>query len=341
MFPGTNSGRLIFVDNAKAIGIFLIVLGHTYCLDGFIEKLIHSFHVPLFFFLSGILIKETTLKLNFIHYLSRYTRRLVVPYFIFGILSYIFWLATRTFKRDAAEFLSLKFYEPLIDLCYGAYDHIYVNEPLWFFTCLFSATIIFYFVSKISNKILFGLVIILLGIIGTETHKIILFHLPWNIELATVAVVFIVLGYLTKTTNCFHNRYNMATPIVLMTVCGVLNLFIVEYNGRVSMMYMNFGESTILYFAAAVFGIITTLCISKLIPQNAIFLWLSKNTLIIFATHKITLNIIMGIAVFVFNLPISQPGRIWIGILYTFLSISMCIPFVYIINKFSPWAIGN
>jgi fucose 4-O-acetylase-like acetyltransferase len=49
----TITNRINWIDIAKGIGIFLVVLGHT----GIPVKLsywIYSFHMPLFFFISGM-----------------------------------------------------------------------------------------------------------------------------------------------------------------------------------------------------------------------------------------------------------------------------------------------
>src|SRR5471030_1775734 len=51
------------IDIAKGIGIILVVLGHNWLIthdkDGFLFRAIYSFHMPLFFFLAGIFLKET------------------------------------------------------------------------------------------------------------------------------------------------------------------------------------------------------------------------------------------------------------------------------------------
>ncbi|MEO7862090.1 MAG: acyltransferase family protein [Nitrospirales bacterium] len=51
------------VDIAKGLGILLVVFGHNWIVlheKGELFRVIFSFHVPLFFFLSGIFFKETT-----------------------------------------------------------------------------------------------------------------------------------------------------------------------------------------------------------------------------------------------------------------------------------------
>ena len=50
--PANTSDRVEWIDAAKGIGIILVVLGHIW-LIGPGQKIINSFHMPLFFFLSG------------------------------------------------------------------------------------------------------------------------------------------------------------------------------------------------------------------------------------------------------------------------------------------------
>lgn len=47
-----DNGRIAWVDIAKGLGIFLVVLGHTYRKNP-VQNWIYSFHMPLFFILSG------------------------------------------------------------------------------------------------------------------------------------------------------------------------------------------------------------------------------------------------------------------------------------------------
>ena len=51
--------RVLYIDIAKGIGILLVVLAHN-DLSGYhpyLHRLIYAFHMPLFFFLSGIFFK--------------------------------------------------------------------------------------------------------------------------------------------------------------------------------------------------------------------------------------------------------------------------------------------
>lgn len=55
--------RNVTIDIMKGIGIILMVVGHSGC-PSFLRNFIYTFHMPLFFMISGYLITES--KLNVI-----------------------------------------------------------------------------------------------------------------------------------------------------------------------------------------------------------------------------------------------------------------------------------
>ena len=55
----TIPNRLNWIDWAKALAIIFVVYGHTPAEKGdFLHNYITSFHMPLFFFISGFLTKK-------------------------------------------------------------------------------------------------------------------------------------------------------------------------------------------------------------------------------------------------------------------------------------------
>ena len=86
-----NNKRLDYLDVAKGIGILLVILGH--CQLGRIGRahsLIYSFHMPLFFFLSGFVYKDYEIKI----FLKKKIRGLLLPVIVFSCiytLYKIFW----------------------------------------------------------------------------------------------------------------------------------------------------------------------------------------------------------------------------------------------------------
>lgn len=49
--------RILYVDIAKFVGITLMVIGHS-GLTGYLENWIYAFHMPFFFLISGMFMKD-------------------------------------------------------------------------------------------------------------------------------------------------------------------------------------------------------------------------------------------------------------------------------------------
>lgn len=75
-----------YIDTVKAVGIFLVILGHHQTI---FTQYIYSFHMPLFFFLSGIFHKNYNSYRNFF---EKKIKLLIIPYFFFAITLFLFWL---------------------------------------------------------------------------------------------------------------------------------------------------------------------------------------------------------------------------------------------------------
>jgi fucose 4-O-acetylase-like acetyltransferase len=56
-----GNGRIFWIDFAKVLGIIMVVMGHMQ-LEENIINIIFSFHMPLFFFLSGFIDKNRNIK---------------------------------------------------------------------------------------------------------------------------------------------------------------------------------------------------------------------------------------------------------------------------------------
>lgn len=78
----TGGGRLTWVDAAKGVGILLVIAGHVWWRPGPVHRAIYAFHMPLFFILSGYMVKpQPTLRLA-----ERQLRSLMVPFVAFSLI---------------------------------------------------------------------------------------------------------------------------------------------------------------------------------------------------------------------------------------------------------------
>lgn len=117
--------RVQWIDYAKGIGIFLVVLGHTIrgivgnsilestALVQFVDRWIYAFHMPLFFLISGLFVQRSLQK-PFNTFIVDKFQVLAYPYFVWSILQGILQLATYGKLKTSEAWLSLLkiIYEP-------------------------------------------------------------------------------------------------------------------------------------------------------------------------------------------------------------------------------------
>lgn len=80
-----RKNRIEYIDIAKAFAIFCVVLGHTVSSDTFLKTVLYSFHMPVFFMLSGMVMQKKG-EFSLGVYLKKKARLLLVPYFLWGVI---------------------------------------------------------------------------------------------------------------------------------------------------------------------------------------------------------------------------------------------------------------
>ena len=186
--------RNVILDNARGIGIFLVILGHTLLLEyNKLVEIIYFFHMPLFFFLSGMsLYYSFKHKLNFKDYFVKKFKSIMNPYFIFSLLTFLYWaLFERNFRINNVPILNTFINIFLGFVNGGLYSF---NSVMWFLPCLFIIEIMFYFLIKLKNKnkVLICFTFLILGYFLSK-HSILL---PFGLELAFIGIFFTCSGYI-------------------------------------------------------------------------------------------------------------------------------------------------
>lgn len=151
------------IDVMRGIGILLVVVGHATTIP-IVTGGIYSFHMPLFFFLSGLLFKDRnyTTAGEIQHDFWEWTgirhkfRAYIVPFVFLYLGSYLWWLFVEGTFRPLEE----KWYMPLLDLVTMSkeFSGMAPNRPLWFLPCLFCVEVLFAILYRIlyRHKLLWG-----------------------------------------------------------------------------------------------------------------------------------------------------------------------------------------
>lgn len=141
-------GRIKWVDAAKALGIFLVFWGHVLYsgseVASIINRAIYSFHMPMFFILSGYVLKPDSK--SFKEYLKNKVKRILLP----ALIVYIFTLPLYFYSLD---YSTVTAYSIIVQVFYVIGTCAY-NVPIWFFFCMFQVLMVSKLIdlSNASNK---------------------------------------------------------------------------------------------------------------------------------------------------------------------------------------------
>lgn len=350
-----HSQRIIYLDACKAFGIYLVYYGH------FIEKLyfagtkflflelklIYSFHVPLFFFLAGILWKQDNSALWVVFFKKVKTR--LLPVVFFSLITIPFFLLWDKLPINLL-LEKVKFY--------------YIGQPklnwvTWFLICLFSLELMLAVLSNIIQldrlvKVpAFILLLFIVGWLSTETpiRTALANKFPiniWFLNEAFVACGFYLTGFwvrpiLEKTTHWFFNVFGCITTGALLTIFFNLNQGPFFDKHAIVLMNASSHGNYILFIGTAFLGIAMIIFLSRLISYKEFksLNYIGRNTLLYMGLNGICLHfldvkVIYKIGYFPDNLVSSNIY----AFIYVAIVMTLFIPVIWILKKTVPkWII--
>ena len=265
-----------WVNNLKVIGIIAVVLGHIASPFG---AFIYSWHMPLFFIISGFFIN---VELDCKTFIFKNFNRLIVPYFIFcfiGIL--IEELKRELLNRDPLDIIyTIK--NMLLFMDSGALSGHY-GQVLWFLPTLFFSKIIFFLLIKFIKNAIFILLLCF-------TLFVLSFHLElfFSLDESINVIIFILIGfYIYKISDKL---------IFLISFFSIVFLFIILYFGNIPILDIankNYSEPIInLIWATCL--ILVLISLSKILQikkLQAYFDIIGLHTMLIYLIHPYTNNI--------------------------------------------------
>lgn len=331
-----------WINSLRAVGIVLVVLGHTLGINEGVEKFIYSFHMPLFFFISGLVLTSTQLSKTWPDAVLHYGRRLLMPYLLFSLLTYLPWvLFSRHYGADAA--LDLEIWRPLLGTIYGigVDGWLQHNAMLWFFPCLFVVHLLFRVVYRLWFLPLWGryLVIALLAGLGFLLPSILPMRMPWGFEIALIALPFYALGQACVSGATRQPRIGSNTALLGFFFAAV-QLICIALNGRVDMNFISLGNP-LLFYLGAVSGIGALGCLVAFLPPLSMMNRLADAAIIAFPLHRTLFSLFSAFGLLLFHDLQAFKLSVWGSISYTVLALLVSVLLLPWVRRLFPAFIGG
>lgn len=254
----------------------LVILGHTNGIPSALHTIIYSFHMPLFFIISGLVFnKEKYSACSVLTFIRHKGRQYLLPYFVFSFANLVLvYLWNIVFYRTSLSLSQILSYIKGILYCYANTDHMPNCSPIWFLMCLFWASILFYLINKYAKKHATFIAVISM-LISYTLYLFVDIRLPWNLPTAFMAVFFMQIG-LEMQQKQFHHKYIVAFFFAVGVFSALLNNSVVGLNENTYGNLLLFLLSAILLSVALI-----TTCRSKALSNCRCFSWLGEHTLLI------------------------------------------------------------
>lgn len=339
-----DKNHILWVDYAKFIGIFMVVLGHLlanktavhYGLNAKpLYNFIYLFHMPLFFIISGYLYKQK----DKIHNLQGLLYGILIPYILYQLIYLPLSVGCLCFKYHYPFISTL--IKNIIGIITGdGYNtsHFYsVCVPCWFLVTMLHIRIIFNYI-KITPLHLF--IISIFSFILLKILLILNIDLYFCLDNTLYAIPFFSIGYYAKEVlkdnkNIYDYKKWLIQICENFIIIGTM-LFIIKINGTTSMNLkisnMN-NYSLFLSYFAGILGTLLIYNISRFIKRTNNFVQVvSQNTLFIIFSHCVIIYILNAFNCFkVFSLSTSTIINIALAIIFAIFI--LCINYL-VISKF-------
>lgn len=277
--------RNIGIDAIKGYGMLLVIAGHmNYALIGnTFFTLIYSFHMPLFFFLSGYLF-TSKLHIPYIDFVKKRAKALLLPYVLFFIISalYGYFIRPLLSKTEFPHMNMVDMMEALFLSGGKLTDVLLYNFPLWFLPLLFISEILFYWFVKINRKdVIIGLLIVI--ILVTEFYQMqVIGRPPFHINVLPISVIFMIIGWLAK--NIMPKiRFNKLITLFL-------TLFAIYLSSQNMGAHVAKVNNVYLYIFVAILFIVITFSMMNHVEKENFFTYIGRNNLTILGIHALIIN---------------------------------------------------
>lgn len=338
---GAKTGRISAVDVARGIGIMLIVLSHVNYTPGVLTY-IYSFHVPLFFILSGLLFRPGRHD-SFGAFARSRLQRLLCPYVFFYLASFLLTILTTLVSAGPAGLAEAALDKIFLQMFLSTDRTYFPNNPLWFVLCLLCVELIYYPIARLKpwqNLTVSALLTVLGWLVKSGLLPFWLGPLPWSLDIVPFAMGFYALGHLLSgrvlqgLDRCRGSKRGKLLSAAAAAICFAAVLPLAVVNGKVSV-GSGIYENGLLLYATSILGALGTLFAGAAL-ENCLFLrFLGKNTLPIMGTHYVIRNL-YNAACSVLGLPIYDVRSIARSVIPYIVILTASIICTVIYNKLRP-----
>lgn len=296
---------------AKAIGIILMVVGHSGCPNS-ISNFIYTFHMPLFFFFSGYFIKDINTRESLMVFTFKKIKGLYLPYLR---LSLLFLLLHNTFcSLNIYNALSNTYPYQVSDYLIQLRKILFMSDyelllrPFWFIKELLLSSLCVGAISLIRHKYFSKLTNIHLLII-TLFLALLFKRVPTIPLIGDLSLNLFCIAYIYSGMIFYQFKHYISPSYMIIIATFVIVLIGSKlFNDTIDMRYINIAYLTPFYLLSLC-GIILVYSISERLERTSLkncLYYIGNHTFPILALNLIALKIGNFIKIIIYGMQIEK-----------------------------------
>lgn len=312
----TGQDRITWIDVVKFFGIFAIYLGHFANAAGKSYAFVFTYHVPLFFFVSGCM-ENFNVEKNMGKYVCKKLKTIMIPFWMFSILSIII----RVILEDLV-LADIK--EMFVLIGKGAIRNSFFAAALWFLPCLFVMEIFFYLIKQLKKRYLIFAVCLMVYMISCVIIPRFSERPSWiyNIDSAFYYIIYYAIGFIIFPFIVEFFKLNTIIKKYVFILSGIVSFIysVMLFEGK--NIFEPLSSFLIITHFVPVFSALMVICfffvLSRLCENVHVFNEIGKNTLYLCGSEWIIKKIIPSLIGLVgLNLTLDSPlsSYLYTGIL--------------------------
>lgn len=276
--------RIVWVDNAKALLIVLVVLGHFAALWYRVKTIDYAFHLPAFLFLTGFMLSSRLEATTFRDFLGKYVFPFARLYAVVSVFSIIIWIVLRRKFHVEIDSVLTAIWQSIYGTQADGDRFLHENGPIWYLPFLVSTFLVLYATMRLPTLARIPVFIALFLFTTNYSGP----RLPWALDATGVGLAFVGAGLLFRRSlegpvGRIEIQRWMLVPIGVVAALAMAALAL--KNGTANINIMEFGRNNLIYLLAAFLGTMAVAALCLLVPRTKLADLLSTHSLVIFCIH--------------------------------------------------------
>ena len=275
--------RIEWVDMSKGAAILLVIVGHTIG-NPLLRGLIFSFHMPLFFILSGYTSRCPDNKTALWAKTKNGLQHLIVPAYIIYIVRMILLIILKDKETNVIECsLSMVF----VSGYRTSFSGMEIPEfgMMWFLVVLFGMKFLYETISMLTKNRYMFIISVVVSTSGVIIGRIM--FLPLSFDLIMSSMLFFNIGQELKAFD-LNDKYLLKLIASGVVWTGMFVLIFVSADSYLEMATRKYPMYPLCYVMAAAGSLTVCLIMMKLEKISIVtkaFGWVGKNSIYLFIVH--------------------------------------------------------